>query len=102
MRIDDSLTDIDSLYTNNYQDIEESISNKNLADWIRHFSGSLSPKQKMVFVLRDIEGLTIKEVSYLANISNSSVKTNLIHARKKIKEKLLKIDRKRVDSYELL
>lgn len=102
MMIDDSLSDVDSLYTNKSEDIEESISNKNLADWIQHFSNSLSPKQKIVFVLRDIECLSIKEVSYLANISKNSVKTNLIHARKNIKEKLLKIDKKRVDSYELL
>jgi RNA polymerase sigma-70 factor (ECF subfamily) len=100
MRIDDSYTDIDSLYTNDSQDLEESISNKNLADWITHFSNSLSPKQKIVFVLRDLEGLSIKEVSFMTNISNSSVKTNLIHARKKIKEKLMKIDRERVESNE--
>ncbi len=100
MRIDDSYTDIDSLYTDDSQDLEESISNKNLAEWIKYFSGSLSPKQKIVFVLRDLENLSIKEVSFMTNISISSVKTNLIHARKKIKEKLMKIDRKRVDSYE--
>lgn len=50
----------------------------------------LSSKQKAVFVLSDLEGMTSDEVSEITGISKSSVKANLYHARKSISEKVEK------------
>jgi RNA polymerase sigma-70 factor (ECF subfamily) len=48
----------------------------------------LTPKQKAVFILRDLEGLTPEEVSEALSMSAGNVKSNLFHARQKITEKL--------------
>jgi RNA polymerase sigma-70 factor (ECF subfamily) len=53
---------------------------------------TLPPKQKMVFHLRELEGLQYKEISDILDITGDEVKINLFRARQKIKEKLLKID----------
>jgi RNA polymerase sigma-70 factor (ECF subfamily) len=53
---------------------------------------TLPPKQKMVFHLREMEGLQYKEISDILDITGDEVKINLFRARQKIKEKLLKID----------
>lgn len=45
----------------------------------------LPEKQRTVFVLRDIEGLSYKEVSITLNISEEQVKINLFRARQKLK-----------------
>jgi len=46
----------------------------------------LPPKQKIVFVLSEIEGYSNKEIYQTTGISQNSVKTNLMLARKKVKE----------------
>jgi DNA-directed RNA polymerase specialized sigma24 family protein len=43
----------------------------------------------MVFVLRDIQGLDSEEVQHILAMSDTSVKSNLYHARATIREKLL-------------
>lgn len=48
----------------------------------------LTPKQKAVFILRDLEGLTPEEVSEALDMSAGNVKSNLFHARQKMTEKL--------------
>ena len=50
----------------------------------------LSSKQKAVFVLSDLEGLSNDEVSEITGISKSAVKANLYHARKSISKKVEK------------
>ncbi|MCX6152502.1 MAG: RNA polymerase sigma factor [Ignavibacteriales bacterium] len=64
--------------------------NKQLAGIIENLAEELSQKQRMVFILRDLQDLSIKEVSSILDMPKSSVKTNLIFARKNIKEKLEK------------
>lgn len=49
---------------------------------------TLPAKQQEVFQLRDIQGLSIKEVCLKTGMSEGSVKTQLYLARKKIKEDL--------------
>ena len=51
---------------------------------------SLTPKQKAVFVLRDLEGLAVSEVSAVLRMSAGSIKSNLCLARKRIAEVLTK------------
>ena len=48
----------------------------------------LTPKQKAVFILRDLEGLTSDEVCETLSMTAGNVKSNLFHARQKIAEKL--------------
>ena len=50
----------------------------------------LSSKQKAVFILSDIEGMSNDDVSEITGISKSAVKANLYHARKSISEKIEK------------
>jgi RNA polymerase sigma-70 factor (ECF subfamily) len=53
---------------------------------------TLPPKQKLVFHLREIEGMQYKEISEVLNITVDEVKINLFRARQKIKDKLISIE----------
>lgn len=46
----------------------------------------LSPKQRAVFVLRDVEGLSVKEISEMLSMSAGMIKSNLHRGRKRIAE----------------
>lgn len=49
----------------------------------------LSPKQKDVFLLREVEEMSYEEISTYLEIPMDQVKVNLHRARKKIREKLI-------------
>lgn len=51
----------------------------------------LDEKHRLVFVLRDIEGLSIKETADLLGISEANVKVRLLRARLFLREKLTRI-----------
>ena len=53
---------------------------------LEKMTSALTPKQKAVFVLRDIEDLTTDEVCDILSMSSGNVKSNLYYARKKISE----------------
>jgi RNA polymerase sigma-70 factor, ECF subfamily len=53
-------------------------------------TNKLSNKQKAVFVLSDLEGMSNDEISEITGISKSAVKANLYHARRSIAEKVEK------------
>ena len=55
---------------------------------IASLTEKLPPKQKIVFVLRDLQELSVHEVSDILHISESSVKANLIYARKFLRQRL--------------
>jgi RNA polymerase sigma-70 factor (ECF subfamily) len=46
----------------------------------------LSPKQKVVFILSEIEELSSKEIEKLTGMTSYSIKSNCYHARKRAKE----------------
>lgn len=48
----------------------------------------LSPPLRAVFLLRDVEGLSIHETADILNISEAAVKTRLLRARLKMQQKL--------------
>lgn len=50
----------------------------------------LSPKQKAVFILSDLEELSNEEISIITGMSRTTVKANLHHARKRIGEMIEK------------
>ena len=53
---------------------------------LQQAADQLSGKQKMIFVLRDMEGLEVQEVCQLVELNEDQVKSNLYHARKKVQE----------------
>jgi RNA polymerase sigma-70 factor (ECF subfamily) len=65
------------------------VDNKETARLIVWISDGLPEKQKMVFILRDLQGVDSLEVQQILNLSETSVKSNLYHARRAIREKLL-------------
>jgi RNA polymerase sigma-70 factor (ECF subfamily) len=62
-----------------------------LAILIHCLADGLPEKQRIVFILRDIEGLASEEVEAITGLPENSVKSNLYHARKSVREKLLRI-----------
>lgn len=68
----------------------EVLENKETAKIISVLTEMLSTKQKAVFVLSDLEGMSNDEISEITGISKTAVKANLYHARKSISEKIKK------------
>lgn len=60
---------------------------------IERHTGNLPPKQRIVFVLRDLQDLGVQEVSEITGINTGAVRTNLFLARRKIREGLEKMDK---------
>lgn len=67
---------------------EKEFQQQELKKIIHEAAEELTPKQKAVFILRDLEGLTPEEVSETLSMSAGNVKSNLFHARQKITGKL--------------
>ncbi len=64
--------------------------NKEIAQLINVLSERLSPKQRAVFVLSDLEEMSGEEVSRITGMSRTNVKANLHYARKRIGEMIEK------------
>ena len=67
------------------------LNNEQLGNVIEEFSAELPEKQRLVFILRDIQGLESNEVETILDMNESSVKSNLYHARQIVRRKLEKI-----------
>lgn len=72
----------DHLSGNNSSDLE----NRETAMIINLLTEKLSPKQKSVFVLSDLEEMTTEEISSITGMSTRNIKANLHYARKNIGE----------------
>lgn len=70
---------------------EDQFERKDLASIITCIANELSPKQHAIFVLRDLEGLEMEEIASITKLPAASVKSNLCHARKAIREKLITV-----------
>ena len=55
---------------------------------VEKIANELTPKQKAVFVLRDVEDLSTQEICEVLSMSSGNVKSNLYYARKRIGELL--------------
>ena len=62
------------------------LENKETAQIISLLTDRLSPKQKAVFVLSEIEEMSHDEISAITGLSKSGIKANLHYARKNISE----------------
>ncbi len=65
---------------------------EDLMSRIKDLIEALPNRQREVMQLRDIEGLSYKEVAESLDIDINLVKTNLFRARRKLKESLMKVD----------
>lgn len=74
-------------------DVHEDVANRDLCKLIMHYTENLSPMQKLVFTLRDLEDFSTMEVCKMTGLSIIQVKSNLYHARKYIKNKLKEEER---------
>jgi len=81
----------------NYSEIIEKIvdsgpdlkmDNKEIAQIIRLMASALPEKQRLVFILRDIQGMDSSEVQEVLGLSDTTVKSNLHHARRSIRNKI--------------
>ena len=66
------------------QTLSSKLENDENARIIEILTDKLSPKQKTIFVLSEIEEMTSDEISEVTGISKSVIKANLYHARKSI------------------
>ena len=69
-------------------DIEQSLINRNLKEWIISLTHDLTPKQRLVFTLRDIEEMELEEIKKITGMSGAKIKSNLYLARQRIKLKI--------------
>lgn len=67
---------------------EESYSREELGRVLDQAIESLKPAYRTVFILRDIEELSIEETAQILNLSISAVKSRLLRARLQLREKL--------------
>jgi RNA polymerase sigma-70 factor (ECF subfamily) len=70
---------------------EARLNNEQLGNLIEEISGELPEKQRMVFVLRDLQGIESGEVETILGMNETLVKSNLYHARQVVRKKLEKI-----------
>lgn len=70
------------------EQVEASVVNRELKELTLYLTGRLSPKQKLVFTLCDVEGLEAEEVEKITGLSAGQIKSNLHLARKYVREKI--------------
>lgn len=73
---------------NRENDITEKLRQKELQDIIQKAMNSLPEKYRIILTLKEIEGLSYKEISQIMKISLAKVKIWLFRARQKLKGKL--------------
>lgn len=64
---------------------------RELGDILTDAINTLSEKHRLVFVLRDVEGLSVSETAELLDISEPNVKVRLLRARLALRERLTQV-----------
>lgn len=64
---------------------------RELAAIVRRLTDGLGPKQRLVFTLCQLEGLSVAEVKEVTGMNAIQIKSNLYMARKTVKEQLKKL-----------
>lgn len=78
----------DKVFVDWSQDASLNVHNKEVRTILNNAIGELSEIYKTVFILRDIENLSIKETSKILNITEENVKIRLRRARQYLRDKL--------------
>ncbi len=76
---------------------EQRYSREELAQVLDEAVQSLKPAYRTVFILRDIEELSIEETAQALDLSISAVKSRLLRARLQLREKLTRLFRRKGD-----
>ncbi len=63
---------------------------RELGDTINRLIGQLSGPQRLVFTLREMEGLTCREIAETMELPAGTVRSHLHHARKKLQDLLVR------------
>lgn len=79
-------------YLSSDENVESMVANKQLRELILRYTDELSPRQRLVFTLRDIEELDVPDVQTITGLSAGIIKTTLYLARKNIRNKMNQID----------
>ena len=67
---------------------EGAINYKELINFIKNIADGLPPKQKLVFILSELEELGADEISIITGLSQAKIKSNLYLAKKYVKSKI--------------
>jgi RNA polymerase sigma-70 factor (ECF subfamily) len=70
------------------ENIEQKVINAELSNIISSLTSELTPKQKLVFTLSDLEGLEVEEIKSITGLSAAKIKSNLYLARQYIRKKV--------------
>jgi len=65
---------------------DENFINKDLIQVIESLANKLTPKQRIVFILRDLQEMEMDEMVEILNMSAGKIKSNLYYARQHIRE----------------
>lgn len=85
----DETRDFDNYFQKNNDDPLKNVINSELKEHLTEAIDALPPKFRTVFVLKDIEGLSLKEISSMLDISLPAVKSNLHRARVFLRDRLM-------------
>lgn len=69
-------------------DYQRTLENSEWVSIVRLMAAQLSPKQKLVFTLSHLEGLSSEEVEHITGMDARQVKSNLYEAKQKIRKRL--------------
>ena len=75
-----------------YDSLRSYKKNEELIQIILYLTQELTPKQKLIFTLWDLEGLEAEEVKDISGLSSAKIKSNLYLARKYIRERIEKLN----------
>lgn len=68
--------------------------NREYADIVRYLCNGLTPKQRLVFTLSELDECSVEEISEITGLTPQKIKSNLYCARQNIKNKLVEIDKR--------
>ena len=76
--------DTDGLQLEDPRLADKRLDQREMNELILSAADRLTPVQKAVFILRDLEGLSVEEVCENLSMKSDTLKSNLYHARKKM------------------
>lgn len=79
---DDNNWNIPGVFSDSNADTR--LDNEEIGKMIRLLTNQLSKKQKIVFVLSELEGLSREDIAEITGMTRTSIKSNLFHARQKM------------------
>jgi RNA polymerase sigma-70 factor (ECF subfamily) len=73
------------------EDPGRNMDNREMGRLIQVISEDLPEKQRLVFIMRDLQGMDSADVQEILGLSETAVKSNLYHGRQAVKQKLTRL-----------